>query len=374
MADDDLQEGGAIPPKLSPITVKPPVAPAVAQPPAASAEPPSPAAPEAPASAEKAAEPAASATPAEQPAPASPAPAAPAATTPPTVTTTKRPVITRKPVVLRKPGEKPAAPAPAATPAEPPKPAAVAPEGIAISHAEAAKKMTARISLASATGEIPAVSPSEDDIKTIKLRAPSQAAPAAVQAAKSKTSRISLETALNSPETETPSAGGPRTIRLKRPTEMGKGGDAQSDGKIKIKSSPSITAELAPPPADTTAPVQADDEAASQKKTIKVKRPASVGGPKISISKSDVASERPHAASGDGDLQSLSSFDQTSAAPVADKVNPFFIVAAVIAILVTLNLAWIFSAQLFGPNAAVADFAVAQGPDMPDPIGALRVQ
>lgn len=357
MADDDLQEGGAIPPKLSPITVKAPEASAVAPPPAPTPAP---------------AEPAAA--PAAVPEAAAPSPAVtPAAATPPTVTTTKRPVITRKPVVLRKPGEKPATPAPAAAPAaipaaEPPKAAAVAPEGIAISHAEAAKKMTARISLASATGEIPEITQSEDEVKTIKLRPPSQPVPASVQAAKSKTSRISLDTALNNPEAE-PAASGPRTIRLKRPTEMGKSGDASAEGKP----APSITTELTPPPADAPATVPVSDEAPSQKKTIKVKRPTAAGGPKISISKGEASSAQP-AAGGDGDLQSLSSFDQVSAAPVADKVNPFFIVAAVIAILVTLNLAWIFSAQLFGPNAAVADFSVAQGPDIPDPIGALRVQ
>lgn len=365
MADDDLQNGGAIPPKLSPISVKAPTPPAAAPQPAAPAEPAAPAVAEAPA--------APAATP-----PATPA--APAAPAPGSTTSAKRPVMQRKTVILRKPGEKPApAPAaPAATapvmlPDEPPATTS-APQGIAISHQEAAKKMTARISLASATGQIPEVIPSEDDVKTIKLRPPSQPAPAAVQAAKSKTSRISLETALGSEPEPAPTGGTPRTIRLKRPSEMGKSGPATPAVQVKADVSPSVTAELAPPPAAAPAAVEAVEESPTQKKTIKVKRPTAAGGPKITLSKGDAASEKSDAPSGDGDLQSLSSFDSIQAAPVADKVNPFFIVAAVLAILVTLNLAWIFAAQLYGPNAAVADFAVAQGPDMPDPIGALRIQ
>ena len=303
----------------------------------------------------------------------------------------RKPVIMRKPT-LRKPGEAASAPAvPPPQPAPPPPapaPSVPAPQGISIPREEAAKKMTARISLASATGQIPAVAipPTTDDIKTIKLKPPTatqsvsspESAAIAAQAAKSKTSRISLESALSAQPELPPAGGAPKTIRLKRPTEMG-GAPAKPTLKpptthIQIPQTPHQTGQI--PPAAVAIPPQepeqeSPDNSPTRKKTIKVKRPGAGGGPKISISKSDEGAEG--AAIGDDNLQQLSGFDNLAPIAAPDKANPVFIIAAVIAILVAIDLIWVLAAQLFGPNAAVADFATPQGPDVPNPPFALTV-
>ena len=56
-----------------------------------------------------------------------------------------------------------------------------------------------------------------------------------------------------------------------------------------------------------------------------------------------------------------------------DKVNPFFIVAASIAILITINLMWVFAAQAFGPQGAVTDFRTLVSPNLPTPPGAMTI-
>lgn len=308
----------------------------------------------------------------------------------------RKPVIMRKPT-LRKPGEAAATPAvppppavPAATPAPSPAAAASAPQGIAIPREQAAKKMTARISLASATGQIPsvAVPPPTDDVKTIKLKPPTatqsvsqqESAAIAAQAAKSKTSRISLESALSA-QPELPSASGaaPKTIRLKRPTEMGNA-PAKPTLKpptthIQLPQPPHQTGQI-PPAAAATPPAapeqEAPDNSPTRKKTIKVKRPGAGGGPKISLNKSGEGAEGA-APIGDDNLQQLSGFDNLAPIAAPDKVNPVFIIAAVIAILMSIDLIWVLAAQLFGPNAAVADYATMQGPDVPNPPFAMTV-
>ena len=306
----------------------------------------------------------------------------------------RKAVITRKPT-LRKPGETvsaPAVPPPPAAPATPAPaaPSTPAPQGIAIPREEAAKKMTARISLASATGQIPSVAipPATDDVKTIKLKSPTatqsvspqESAAIAAQAAKSKTSRISLESALSTqPELPPASNAAPKTIRLKRPTEMG-GAPAKPALKpptthIQIPQPPHQTGQI-PPAAVATPPPEPEqespDNSPTRKKTIKVKRPGAGGGPKISLNKSGEGEEGA-AAVGDDNLQQLSGFDNLTPIAAPDKVNPIFIVAAVIAIIMAIDLIWVLAAQLFGPNAAVADYATPQGPDVPNPPFALTV-
>lgn len=304
----------------------------------------------------------------------------------------RKPVFTKKPM-LRRPGETISAPA---VPVPPP--AAVPPassngvtQGIPISREAAAKKMTARINLATATQSIPATMaapevPSADDSgeqKTIKLRAPAAAdpvqpnAPSAeeapavqAQAAKSKTSRISLETAL-SDQPDLPPPAAPKTIRLKRPTEMGGAPKPQLKPPTTHVTVPANPAPSAPAVSVATPPAaEAEaDSSTTRKKTIKVKRPGPAGaGPKISINKDETG------ASGEDNLQALSAIDSLSSAQKPDKVNPIFLVAAVIGILAVINLIWIFAAQLYGPNAAVADFAALQGPSLPNPIGAMVVE
>lgn len=365
MAEENIPGGGAIPPKQSPLT---PIQPAGA-----------PASGEAP----------------------------------------RRPVIMRKPI-LRKPGDPasaPAVPPPSAaapvmsaapTAVQPPQVAAPVAQGIAVTREQAAKKMTARINLASATSQIqtPIVPPPSNEVKTIRLRPPAApsnpevstpATPASdpTVASKSKTSRISLESAFNTqPELPKANPEAPKTIRLKRPTDMN-GGPAKPVLKpptthVTIPPQPHQTASIPPlqpidtPPSTQTVPPAAEpapEASVTRKKTIKVKRPGaggseSSGGPKITINKggeSD-ASEHPSFAGSDDNLQSLSAIDSFSPAKKPDKVNPLFLVAAIIGILVAINLIWIFAAQLYGPNAATADFAMRKGPDVPNPIGAMVVE
>ncbi len=305
----------------------------------------------------------------------------------------RKPVIMRKPT-LRKPGEAAAAPAvppPAAPAVPPPAPNAPAPQGIAIPREQAAKKMTARISLASATGQIPSVTvpPTTDDVKTIKLKpptstqsvSPQESAAIAAQAAKSKTSRISLESALSAqPELPQAPSAAPKTIRLKRPTEMGGSAPAKPALKpptthIQIPQPPHQTGQIPPAAVATPPPEPAQetpDNSPTRKKTIKVKRPGAGGGPKISLNKSGEGADGA-ASTGDEDLQQLSGFDNLAPVAAPDKVNPVFIIAAVIALLASIDLIWVLAAQLFGPNAAVADFAQSQGPDVPNPPFALVV-
>ncbi len=319
--------------------------------------------------------------------------------TPPALSTAGSPiqrkaVITRKPT-LRKPGEAisapavPPPPAAQAVPAPAPSAPASAPQGIAIPREEAAKKMTARISLASATGQIPSVAipPPTDDVKTIKLKpptatqsvSPQESAAIAAQAAKSKTSRISLESALSTqPELPPAPNAAPKTIRLKRPTEMG-GAPAKPALKpptthIQIPQPPHQTGQI-PPAAVATPPPEPEqetpDNSPTRKKTIKVKRPGAGGGPKISLNKGEGGEAAPGV--GDENLHQLAGFDNLTPIAAPDKANPIFIIAAVIAIIMSIDLIWVLAAQLFGPNAAVADYATPQGPDVPNPPFALTV-
>ena len=117
---------------------------------------------------------------------------------------------------------------------------------------------------------------------------------------------------------------------------------------------------------------ESPDTSATRKKTIKVKRPGAGGGPKISLNKSGEGADGA-APIGDDNLQQLSGFDTLAPVAAPDKVNPVFIIAAVIAILMAIDLIWVLAAQLFGPSAAVADYATRQGPDVPNPPFAMTV-
>lgn len=336
-------------------------------------------------------------------------------------------VILKRPPVLRKVGEAasaanvntaaPISAAPATAPAQAaPKIAPVTPApvatGIAISHEQAAKRMTSRINLASATAQIPAVNVTAEDREapTVKLRAPSPAARPAVSPAqngelppvnpnapvmpsKSKTSRITMEAAFAAQPGLPPVSDAPKTIRLKRPTEMSGAPKVPTlkppTTHVSIPPPPSRTAPIpaaaaptdnvapAPVPAPAPAPAPAgnesDDQAPTRRKTIKVKRPgANTGsGPKITLNKGETGEN----GEGDTNLQSLSSYDTGSNAPAApDTANPGFIVAAVLAIIITANLIWVLASQAFGPNSALGNFARPVGPNIPDPPGVTVVE
>ena len=285
-------------------------------------------------------------------------------------------IVLRRPT-LRRPGDAPAAvtpAAPASAPAaEPPKAApiparpmpAAAPvaQGIAIPHGEAVKKMTSRISVSSATSPIPSAT---------SLIAPVDGAAkpeATVQAAKKMTSRITLESALGTqPDLASPQ---PKTIRLKRPSEAVAAPAAPAAPAV--PPAPASVPEGMTPIADAAPAAEADsaEDSPTRRKTIKVKRPgAPASGPKISLANNGAPSVDGVASASDN-LQSLSGFSAASNASAGkpDKVNPFFIVAACLAIVVGSVLVWVLTSQTYGSRGAAGDYAFPKGPVIPPPPG-----
>ena len=208
------EEGGNLPPKVSPFGAVPTPAPAPVPAPA-----PAPA-------------------PAPEPAPIAGAAASPTAG----VSTIKLKPVIRKPMI-RKPtigGAKPTIPtaAPAAPAAEPAPP----------------KKATQN--LKSVTGPIPA----QATLRKTGIIAEGIITPAQQQAAKSKTSRISLESAIG----VAPAKEGPaplKTIRLRRPTDL------------KPPTASAEPAQPAPAPLPAAAPAEGAEASETQKKTLKLQRP-----------------------------------------------------------------------------------------------------
>lgn len=285
-------------------------------------------------------------------------------------------IVLRRPT-LRRPGDAPTAvtpAAPASAPAaEPPKaapiPARPVPaatpvaQGIAIPHGEAVKKMTSRISVSSATSPIPSAT---------SLIAPVDGAAkpeATVQAAKKMTSRITLESALGTqPDLASPQ---PKTIRLKRPSEAVAAPAAPAAPAV--PPAPASVPEGMTPIADAAPAAEADsaEDSPTRRKTIKVKRPgAPASGPKISIANNGAPSVDGVASASDN-LQSLSGFSAASNASAGkpDKVNPFFIVAACLAIVVGSVLVWVLTSQTYGSRGAAGDYAFPKGPVIPPPPG-----
>ena len=407
------QEEGAVPPKQSPFkTVGPAANPAAGGPAASPApggagaapgtapktillrrptlrrpgEPPtattrSPLSPIAPAA--EAAAPASPTLSGDAPTLAPPRPGAPATTPPPSLkpaasdaTPAASPISLAKPAPAASPISlaKPAAPAaaPAASPISPARPGAptvptpakplsdtakVA-QGIAISHTEAAKKMTSRISVSSATSSIPPISPAAAPAT------PASEAP--TLAAKKMTSRITLESAFNT-QPDLP-ASQPKTIRLKRPSEV------ISAAKPAVPPPPAPPSEPLPegmtPISEAEEPAKGGDEQMTRRKTIKVKRPGGGGGgPKISLSRPGEGEGSGPAPIGDENLQNLSSFGTGPAVAAPDTVNPVFIVAAIVAIIFGSVLVWTLLSQSYGERGAAGDFALPKGPTISPPPG-----
>ena len=318
--------------------------------------------------------------------------AAPAAGSSPVSPLLRRPT-------LRRPGE-PAAAVPAAIPA-PSAPASENPSfGVPITHTEAAKRKTTRVDLP-LTANLTGTTDDTAEFKTVKLRPmpppqPGAAplpegtkplSPSQVEATKSKTSRISLEAALGA--NEGLDAGAPKTIRLKRPSELKSG----ATGQIAIPMATAATLRktgLVPPaaglpqqsmtarlptqalPPDVAAPAAETEEASpTRRKTIKIKRPSVSTGIKINVGQQ---------AAGDGEASDTEDMQQLSLPPgmqpigVPDTVNPVFVVAAAVALLLTLGLVWILAAQTFGPNAAITGYTAMKGPDIAPPPGLVSIR
>lgn len=185
-------------------------------------------------------------------APAAPAtPAAPAAPAASAATVRLKPVI-RKPMI-HKPvvggARPPATPAPVA-----PAPAAAAP-----------KKATQN--LKSVTGPIPA----QAVLRKTGIIAEGILTPAQQQAAKSKTSRISLESAIG--VDAAPAATPLKTIRLRRPTDL-KPQPLKPAAPAPLAAAPEVPAADAPTLDPAAAPAAEPAPSVTQKRTLKLHRPA----------------------------------------------------------------------------------------------------
>lgn len=181
---------------------------------------------------------------------ASAAPATPAAPAAPAATVRLKPVI-RKPMIHK----------PVVGGARPPvTPAPVAPA------AAAPKKATQN--LKSVTGPIPA----QAVLRKTGIIAEGILTPAQQQAAKSKTSRISLESAIG--VDAAPAATPLKTIRLRRPTDL-KPQPLKPAAPAPVEAAPAAPAAEAPATPDSAAaPAAEPAPSVTQKRTLKLHRPA----------------------------------------------------------------------------------------------------
>ena len=286
-------------------------------------------------------------------APAADSPAAPA-TTPAAsssagVSTIKLKPVIRKPMI-HKPtigGAKPAAPVP---PTVPP---------------AAAKKATQN--LKSVTGPIPV----QATLKKTGIIAEGIITPQQQQAAKSKTSRISLESAIG----VAPAKEGPaplKTIRLRRPTDLKPAGPAPLIQKS-TEAEAAPAAPVPPPPAtpapapvaEGEVPSPVEDVSVTQKKTLKLHRPAGMG-----IKPPTIGLQKPAAASAADGVQDIPDMgDVPELAPLSSEdlgtvvsaaggssgsptwLTAVSLVASLAALLVTGYLAWQLYSHVAGTTA-----------------------
>lgn len=282
-----------------------------------------------------------------------------------------RTVIMRRPT-LRRPGEAPKPvtlkPPVAGVPVvQPLSQTANIAKGIEISHADAAKKVTSRISVSSATAPIPPIVSAAPAVPEA-MPLPQTATPSAPPSEKKITSRITLESAFSAPTEMPASPIQPKTIKLKRPGAPSIPTPAPAPSPI----SPAAPAPAAPslPPGMTpisdagqdAAP--AADESITRRKTIKIKRPGTdiPSAPKLQLGNAEGVS------AGDENLQSLSNFGVQFEQPAEpDKANPIFVVAAVLALLFASLLIWVLASQTYGERGAAGDFARPSGPNVAPP-------
>jgi len=171
---------------------------------------------------------------------------------------------------------------------------------------------------------------------------------------KRQTSRISLESVLGTSE-DTATPGAPKTIRLKRPAKSPaiSINDAAGDNKKEL---------------GKTAKIEMPDESevpATQKKTIKVKRPSQRRtAKKLSINRGGAAAD---AGAGAPQTSGIPIAPLSDLAPVqqADTTHWFFVVSAAAAMIVTFLIIYVYSAQAFGPNLSLTELSYgAPGVDL----------
>lgn len=281
--------------------------------------------------------------PAEASAPAAPAapatPAAPAASAAPAATVRLKPVI-RKPMI-HKPvvggARPPATPAPVA-----PAPAAAA---------AAPKKATQN--LKSVTGPIPA----QAVLRKTGIIAEGILTPAQQQAAKSKTSRISLESAIG--VDAAPAATPLKTIRLRRPTDL-KPQPLKPAAPAPLTPAPAADAPATPDPA--AAPAAEPAPSTTQKRTLKLHRPAmGVKPPAPTMGAAPAENAVPDVAD-IADIPDLPTLGAESAASggaqsagVPTWVAAISLVTSIAALLVVSTLVYFFCKEGIAPDGQEAN-------------------
>jgi len=155
---------------------------------------------------------------------------------------------------------------------------------------------------------------------------------------KRQTSRISLEAALGTEEEST----GPKTIRLKRP---GKTPTLKVSEQLDSDGGLSKTSKIEMPK---------DDEApATQKKTIKIKRPSQKrSAKKVSVKRETEAAENTT-------ISPLQPLQPLANQKTPDTVHWTFIVSSIAATIVACVLIYVLCAQVFGPNISLTKLAYA---------------
>ncbi len=163
---------------------------------------------------------------------------------------------------------------------------------------------------------------------------------------KRQTSRISLEAALGSNGDKV--STGPKTIRLKRPSEA---------PTIKAKVAPESAGNALNKTARIELPDADSDVSATQKRTIKVKRPSQRrSGKSVSVKRgTSESAAAPAAASAAAGVPGTVGRPQRS----ADSVHWTFITASVAAMLVCCVLIYVLCAQVLGPNISLTELAYA---------------
>jgi hypothetical protein len=162
---------------------------------------------------------------------------------------------------------------------------------------------------------------------------------------KRQTSRISLESALGA-DTEQNSAG-PKTIRLKRPgkTPAIKVNKLDDNGKELSK-----TSKIEPLEDNSKIP-------ATQKKTIKVKRPTQRrASKKISVKRPDDA-EAEVATTDTGGGIPIAPLSSLAPLEAPDTVHWAFVAASIAATIIACVLIYALCAQVFGPNISLTQLS-----------------
>ena len=187
---------------------------------------------------------------------------------------------------------------------------------------------------------------------------------AQVQAAKSKTSRISLDSAIGVAPVGAEKEG-PKTIRLKRPTDLSVPGSTPVAPKPPLVPSARQTSRIPDSVLPTVEAAAGDSASVTQKKTLKIKRPGAAG-----------ASAEPTVTAAGGETAFPEGVQMTPISPTMEipagkaESSVFTAVAAIAACaaaVVLLLLTFCMASHAMGPDAGNNALASIKGPLLPWP-------